>query len=59
MPALLQQLLSKQTTTKLPDVPTRGALSADQIERQLLLRGAQGEGVVVSAENKARAKMMG
>ncbi|EFO21105.2 hypothetical protein LOAG_07386 [Loa loa] len=58
MPALLQQLLSKQSTTKLPDVPTRGALSADQIERQLLLRGAQGESAVVSTGNR-REKMMG
>ncbi|VIO87559.1 Dcp1-like decapping family protein [Brugia malayi] len=56
MPALLQQLLSKQTTTKLPDVPTRGALSADQFERQLLLRGAWGEGTVVSTE-KSCAKI--
>uniref|UniRef100_A0A915PSV3 mRNA-decapping enzyme C-terminal domain-containing protein n=1 Tax=Setaria digitata TaxID=48799 RepID=A0A915PSV3_9BILA len=59
MPALLQQLLSKQTTTKLPVVPTRGALSADQIERQLLLRGAQGESGMILMENKSVTKMMG
>lgn len=58
MPILLQQLLSKQITVKLPDVPIRGALSADQIEKQFLLRGAQGEGRG-SAENKLSAKVMG
>ncbi|KAL3982879.1 Dcp1-like decapping family protein [Acanthocheilonema viteae] len=57
MPALLQQLLSKQTTTKLPDVPIRGALSADQIEKHLLC-GAQGEGAAMSTENKSSVKMM-
>ncbi|OZC09118.1 Dcp1-like decapping family protein [Onchocerca flexuosa] len=59
MPALLQQLLSQQTTAKLPDVPIRGALNADEIERQLILRGAKGEGDMISTQNKSLAKVMG
>lgn len=59
MPALLQQLLSQQTTAKLPNVPIRGALNADEIERQLILRGAKGEGDMVSTQNKSLAKVMG
>ncbi|VDM91640.1 unnamed protein product [Litomosoides sigmodontis] len=55
MPVLLQQLLSKQITTKLPDVPTEGALSADQIERQFL----QGASAGVSTENQSSVKITG
>lgn len=55
MPAVLQQLLSKQTK-KLPDVPTTGALSADQIERQLLLRDAQGDNAM--ALTRIRSQIM-
>ncbi|KAM3725427.1 mRNA-decapping enzyme [Dirofilaria immitis] len=59
MPALLQQLLSQQTTAKLPDVPTRGALNADEIERQLILRGAKSESTAMSTQNESLAKVMG
>lgn len=52
MPALLQQLLCKETIAKLPVVPTRGAMSADQIEKQFLLGDAENGGAAeMSSEN--------
>lgn len=54
MPVVLQQLLSKQITTKLPDVPTEGALSADQIEKQFL----EGASAGMSTESRSSVKMI-
>lgn len=54
MPALLQELLCKESIEKLPEVPKSVALSSEQIEKEMLNENMEKENRRIDIKSVAR-----